>query len=71
MDSFRDKLARINKLREKAMTNPHFLKSAKEHEKAIVAQSPNKAAKVKRKKKKHENLSQIYSEIPEQKTIYH
>lgn len=53
-------LARVDKLRKKAMADPEFIQSAKEHEHALAQQpSPPPLKKKKQTKKK---LADIYQE---------
>lgn len=72
MSSVTEKLERIDILRKRAIQDPNFVDSAKEHEQLIVQSIQPPASNAKpRKQKKRERLSQIYSDLPEQQPIYY
>lgn len=58
-----DTIERVNRLRQQALANPEFLKSAKAHEKALKDQSYcHKAKNRKSKSSKPRTLADIYQQ---------
>ncbi|MGF1765469.1 hypothetical protein [Aliivibrio kagoshimensis] len=56
-----DTLARVDKLRKKAMADPEFIQSAKDHEHALI-QPPSSPTPPPKKKKSKKKLADIYQE---------
>ncbi|CAM3694748.1 hypothetical protein [Vibrio aquimaris] len=59
-----DTLERVNRLRQVALNNPEFIRSAKAHEKALESQGLDNIKPLKRstKLKKEKALSDIYQQ---------
>ncbi|MEH0665853.1 hypothetical protein H4F18_07720 [Vibrio scophthalmi] len=57
-------IERVNRLRQKALSDPEFIQSAKEHEQAIRHQDESYEARAKRSKKlKDRTLADIYKQV--------
>lgn len=57
-------IERVNRLRQKALSDPEFIQSAKEHEQAIRHQDESHEARAKRSKKlKDRTLADIYKQV--------
>ncbi len=61
-----DTIERVNRLRQQAMSDPQFKRSAKEHEQALISQqklnTEAKAAPSRRQKSKAKTLADIYQQ---------
>ena len=57
-------IERVNRLRQKALSDPEFIQSAKAHERAIKDQEDGYVAQKKRgKKAKAKSLADIYKQV--------